>query len=148
MGLYLLVGLKEAAPLASNTGWSDVLDWATDLPEGEFMVLRHLCQYGWTGRAEELRRDVREALDMEPPGKGDVRDTVENLLESLSDLDGVEVVTVTNGMGPDDGPGEDEEDRGSPVDLERLWGAEMRDEYRQIWGNREPCCPANGNGRH
>lgn len=98
MGLYLQVDLEDAVPLASNRGWSDVLDYAKALPKGEFMELRRLCQFGWSGEVGSLRRDVLEALEDQPPAK-DVETTLRGLAESLQGKGGATVVTVTDGMG-------------------------------------------------
>lgn len=103
MGYSLQLDAGQTRPLASNRGWADLLAWVSGLPEGEFMTLRHLCEYGWTGNPADLREEVPRALADHAPTRIDVQDTAENLVALL---DGeYEVVTVTDGLGADDSCG-------------------------------------------
>jgi hypothetical protein len=99
MGFSLQVDTDDAQPLASNQGWADLLNWVASLPDGEGLTLRHLGEYGWTGKVSELTSELSAALEDHVPGRADVRDTAENLLQMLKAADGAEVVSVTDGLG-------------------------------------------------
>lgn len=111
MSLYLQVDLNEPQPLATNRGWGDVLDWIRSLPAGEYLALRHLGQYGWVEPVSAVTSDLAAALARHAPSSEDVRTTTAGMLETLRNGSTGEVVSVTDGMGSDDG--EDDEDGGA-----------------------------------
>ena len=106
MGLYLQIGLQDPEPLASNSGWGDVIEWAERLDEAEFDNLAHLCEFGWAP-APPLLEELTRALQQEPPRNADLAATLDNLLSLFRQAqEGAEVVSVTDGLGPDDGKDE------------------------------------------
>lgn len=107
MGWSLQIDLAEAIPLATNRGWGDMLDWVKALPAGQFMGLRHLCQYGWVGPVALAARDLAAALAAQSPADHETRHTADEMLASLKAGGGAEVVSVTDGLGPDDGSEEE-----------------------------------------
>jgi len=55
MGFYLQIDTDEPQPLASLTGWGDVIKWAGGLPPKEVPALHHLCEFGWEEDAAALK---------------------------------------------------------------------------------------------
>lgn len=97
MGYALQIDTADEVPLASNSGWGDFSRWVAGLPAG-FPALRHLCREGWTGKVAELRSELAAALKDHAP-KADVKTTAAGLLKSVPA--GAEVVSVTDGLGPE-----------------------------------------------
>jgi hypothetical protein len=105
MGFYLAVDLEEPAPLASNAGWGDVQEWGEGLEAEAFPQLVHLLEHGWSA-APPLFAELSQALQEQPPRSSDLATTLDGLLTLLRKAQGAEVVSVTDGMGPDDGQDE------------------------------------------
>jgi hypothetical protein len=101
VGYSLLVDTAEPVSLASNAGWSDFVAWVRDLPREESAALRHLCQYGWTGKVAGLREELAAALKDHAPQQADLKTTVRGLVAALPES--AEVVSVTDGLGEDGG---------------------------------------------
>lgn len=109
MGVYLKFDDAPAESLASNTGWSDVLDWLEELPHGIAPTLRHLGEFGWEQDLDDLKREIVAAIRKKKPSRS-VTATLVNLSQLLVDMPvGTEAIHVTNGMEVDDGS-PDEED--------------------------------------
>lgn len=105
MGLYLQIDLEDAEPLASSSGWGDVIDWTERLPSAGYSDLLHLAEHGWAPGAN-LFDELTRALQAETPRSADLAATLDNLLSLFRRAQGAEVVSVTDGLGPDDGKDE------------------------------------------
>lgn len=99
MGLYLSFDGALGTDLASNSGWGDFTRWTEKL--GGAPDLFHLVDYGWTGRPHAAAADLAKAMRDDPPDDGSVRSTAANLLDLLKGT-AAEIVSVTNGLGPND----------------------------------------------
>lgn len=113
MGYSLQIDDAEDVPLASNAGWGDVVKWAESLDANEYGELRHLVEYGWSDEYELLIDQISVAMQHDSPESEETAHTVEGLADSLSAVDGAEVVTVTDGLGEDNG-----EDDNLPIEEE------------------------------
>ena len=103
MGYYLQVDDEEAEPLASVTGWGDVIRWADKLPTHRASAIKHLCQFGWEGQAVLLKIELEECLKDSPPKDEQTQATLKNFIALLSaHKEKIEVVSVTDGMGDGD----------------------------------------------
>lgn len=99
MGYYLQIDTDEAEPLASNSGWGDVIEWARKLPVGDSITIKHLCQFGWQNNVNLLKIQVPFCLTNHAPSSPQTKSTVENLSALLYAHTGkIEIVTVTDGL--------------------------------------------------
>ncbi len=100
MSTYLTLDGGLPLDLASNRGWGDFVRWADRLDAGAFGQVAHLAEYGWCQEPALLRAQLAAALRLRPPDDH-TAGVARTLLEAL---DGpAEVVTITNGQGPDTG---------------------------------------------
>jgi hypothetical protein len=107
---YLQIDLEEAQPLATSSGYGDLIRWVETLAPPDHPELRHLCAHGWTGDVAGLKAEVDAALSASPPQAADTRATVENLRALLEGKDSAEVASVTDGLSADDEPDDEPED--------------------------------------
>lgn len=102
MGYYLQVGLEEAVSLASIIGWGDVIRWSQTLHPDKSQAIRHLCIHGWEQDLDDLTAELTAALKSDPP-RHDVESTVQEMLKNIKARpSSAAVVSVTDGMGPED----------------------------------------------
>ena len=100
MGYYLKIGLAESEPLATISGWGDVIRWLAGLPEGEYMELRGFVEYGWTQEMDAVEQEIAEALKHERPKDEDTVSILTNLAHLLAKRDKAALVaTVTDATG-------------------------------------------------
>ncbi len=106
MGYTLNLGSDDSVPLASLTGWSDVNGWSQSLAESQYSELLHLIDHGWSDDLPRLESQVQAAVGA--ADSDSVRSTMRGLLQSLKSRPaGIETVSVSDGMGPDDGAPDD-----------------------------------------
>ena len=99
MGYYLQIDTDDAEPLASLTGWGDVIRWADTLPLVRSLSLRHLCKFGWQDDPVLLKIELEEFLKTDPPHDPQTKETVINLLSLLTaHKTKITVVSVTEGF--------------------------------------------------
>lgn len=105
MGYSLNLGTVDTQPLASITGWSDVTEWSQSADESEYAELLHLIDHGW---ADDLPALESQAAQAAGDADGSVKTTLANLAALLKNRPkAIASVSVTDGMGPDDGEPED-----------------------------------------
>lgn len=97
MSVYLEIDSDDGLPLASNTGWGDVLRYAQALPSGLADTLKHLTAYGWGQDIAILLVELPAAMKQVPP-RPDIADTLTNLLTLLKTKPTAVVIAATNGM--------------------------------------------------
>lgn len=100
MGYYLQIDTADPAPLASLSGWGDVIKWAVNLPAARASAINHLCQFGWQDSATLLKIELEECLKESPPKDPATQDTIKNFIALLvAHKEKIEVVSVTDGLG-------------------------------------------------
>jgi len=100
MSLYLQTEDDDAQMfLASTKGWGDFCRWVATVPAERSKYLRELCDKGISQYSDEVRRQLRAAVDVIKPSP-DVR----SIAQVLTDAPVSELWMVTDGMGS----GEDE----------------------------------------
>lgn len=100
MGYYLQIDTEDAQPLASLTGWGDVIAWTDTLPAKSASAIKHLCQFGWQEQVVLLKIEIEECLKSAPPKDPQTKATVENFLALLkAHTEPAVVVSVTDGLG-------------------------------------------------
>lgn len=102
MSLYLQIDLQDPQPLATISGWGDMLRWVETLPAGESEQLRLLREYGRSLRPALLRTELAAAVEKHPREKDGVADTARNLAALLDGVTDEQVALVTDGLGPDE----------------------------------------------
>jgi hypothetical protein len=101
MSLYAQFDDGTQEFLSSNRGWSEFGEWADGLEAGKFPQVVHLREHGWCQRLGDLGAQLRAALKDERPEDDNVTATASALVTILSNQTGGEVLTVTDGSGPD-----------------------------------------------
>lgn len=103
-------GDAESQPLSTNSGWSALGEWADTLDPHAYRAVVHLWEHGHARDPAALAAQLSMALSHFPPADPTVRDTAGGLLRAAhaADAAGADHVAVGNGMGPD--AGEDEWD--------------------------------------
>lgn len=100
MGFYLQIDEDPMQPIASNSGWGDVIEWVGKLPAHDSVGLQHLCRFGWQEDAKLVLVEAKAALKDHAPKSEQTVMTVENLISLLEKHEGkITVLTVTNGLG-------------------------------------------------
>lgn len=100
MSLSLQIGESEVVPLASNTGYSDVLDWVEGLPVGKYPALRQLTDWGWSEAPADVLSDLSDAWTHHENSVPGLSDTLSNLETVLGKVAADDVISVTDGLGP------------------------------------------------
>lgn len=97
MTLEVIVGGTAVYPLATNTGWGNVVRFIASIkaPARSINALRHLARFGWVEPRSALINEIQRVL---PLADGDVKSTLQGLLEFCQTHEGLTVV-VTNGVG-------------------------------------------------
>ena len=98
MGVYLETDDGKQISLASNVGWSLMGDWIDTLDHDEYPELVHLWDHGWTEPTSGVSDQLKRALTDQPPDEPDAAKTAEELLATLSQIDGDSAVTVDSGL--------------------------------------------------
>jgi hypothetical protein len=111
MAYSLVVGGEKWTQVASISGWGDFRKWARRQKTPE---LRHLIDYGWSQDIPELKKQIEESLENDPPGE-DVAGIASAMVKALeSGPTGAESVVLTDGLteidDPDDSGWTSEED--------------------------------------
>jgi len=102
LGYYLQIDEDDPAPLASLTGWGDVIRWADGLPAQRASAIKHLCQFGWQEQVTLLKIELEECFRSDPPRDAQTRDTLKNFIALLAARkEGSIVASVTDGLGPE-----------------------------------------------
>lgn len=111
MSIYLhRDGEAEGVQVASSGGWSDVLDWADNLPTKHYSAIGHLLQHGWTEDISDAERQLDEAIKFYAPDDEETLSTLNGLSRTLNDNVHADVVNLSNGISADDD--QDEEEHG------------------------------------
>lgn len=103
MSYYLQIDLDDMRQVASNHGYGDLIRWVQKLPQDEAPNLRHLVRYGWSGEIGKIASELSIAIKNHAP-PGDVLSTAKGLLTLIDGREHAEVVSITDGVGPSDGP--------------------------------------------
>lgn len=110
MGYYLQIDSVPMQPLASNTGYGDVIRWSDSLPPAKAGCIHHLTTHGWEQDLPDLRAELELCMKEHTPTRPDAQDTLTNLLRMLNEHPDAHCVTVTDGVSVGDGkPTEDDE---------------------------------------
>lgn len=99
MSIYYAVDEGEPAFLASNSGWSALIDWTHGINGEKIADLAHLLDHGWTEDAAEAVEDLRQLTKSSPPDE-DVQPIIESLLVALQGAGDEGVLTITDGLSP------------------------------------------------
>lgn len=99
MSIYYAIDEGEPVFLASNSGWSALIDWTNGIKGEKIADLAHLLDHGWTEDAAEAVDDLRRLVKHSQPDE-DVRPIVEALLTALQGAGDEGVLTITDGLSP------------------------------------------------
>jgi hypothetical protein len=86
MGYDLQIDTEFVEPLATIRGLGDLRRWVESLRLADAPSLKHLLEYGWTGRFAELREELARALRENAPADETVRKTAANMLRMLEEV--------------------------------------------------------------
>lgn len=100
MSRYYSIDGGEPSFLASTSGWGAFCDWTRTLDADDEADLLHLVDYGWDENLAAISRQLRRALNIEPPA-ADTEDVAQTLLALLEQLSDSSVLTITDGLSPD-----------------------------------------------
>ena len=94
MSRYAQINDDEPAFFASNSGWSEVIDWTDNLPAKKCPNLIHLAEHGYSENLPKLVKEIAVGLAISKPD-----DNVAKTLKELSDLlkDEAGIVMITSG---------------------------------------------------
>lgn len=95
--------------VATNDGWADYCDWVDDLDSGVYPDIAHLDDWGWCQNLPELETQLRTAIEETPPEDEDTLDVANGLLAIITGRGDAEVITITNGVGPNSEEGEQDD---------------------------------------
>lgn len=99
MGYYLQIDTQEPQPVASLTGWGDVIRWVGTLSPAAAPSLHHLTQYGWDDAPGKVRAELVASIKTDAPTSDQTKGTLDNLIVLLEGADNATVVSVTDGLG-------------------------------------------------
>lgn len=100
MAIYANLDTDEQEQIATNLGWGDFCRWADGLDTEQYGQVAHLRQHGWSQQLETLAKQLANALTSEQPPP-DVLSVGHTLLRFVRDAGEAEVVSISDGMGPD-----------------------------------------------
>lgn len=113
MAVYISVNDSESNQVASNTGWSHVIDWVEKFDHKEYPESWHLIEHGWCQNCEDLISEIK-SMQKEKPPQTDLKKTLRGLTTFAS---GANVVVINNGItnvqedGSDDSGQKDKTDK-------------------------------------
>lgn len=106
MSYYIQTSVDDMEQIASNGGYGDLIRWVQKLPHQKAPNLRHLVRYGWSDRSREVAAELKACIKQQPP-KGYVLETATGLLKIIAGAPNGSVLTITDGLGHDDGKDEE-----------------------------------------
>lgn len=86
---------QPSVQVATNRGWADVIDWASEHEPDTYPALFGLLEFGVSDELEGIVGEVRGLLESEPPAT-DVADTLAGLADAVEQHKGDGIVVVSS----------------------------------------------------
>lgn len=98
MGINLSFDKSRSVRLATNTGWSDLVDWARTLPIKLYPHLTHLVYYGFSRNISILANETIEAERRFPIKDSTVKMTVKHMIQVMNQNRNSDMAIISNGI--------------------------------------------------
>lgn len=95
MSVYISFDESTGDQIASNRGWSDVLNWAEDTTK---LKVAQLMEFGYCTQPDVLASQLREHLALVPPIAEGLASTLSELIRQLEANSSAEAVFINDGM--------------------------------------------------
>lgn len=108
---------QPSVQVATNRGWSDVLDWAAEHEPDAYPALFGLLQHGVSEELAAIVEEIEGVLDRDRPDS-DVADTLGTIADAVADHvdDGIAVVSSQFQSGSIEGDDDDADDEADDDD--------------------------------
>lgn len=95
MSVYISINEEDPSEVASNSGWSQFIEWAQSLDDADEIL--QLAEHGVSENLDDLADELKLAVEESKP-IDDVLPIVEMILELIEDEDPDSVAVVNSGI--------------------------------------------------